>query len=228
MHQNRQFQKINKLFYDLYPYKISCKAKGITLIRYKSIDNVFNTFINVIPDEKYPSSFTFYKDVNKFELGIFLNLSRQFIEDKTIRKRIERNRIDFYVLTKEKYNEIMSDLARYVNSYCEPANQTELEKLLSDKKYIFCKNLPHKKYKFKISFKDMPLQVRNDLINWASKYNDDDIFITPSTKIHFTGTKFKYGPHYFYIKDQKMINFVSLAASGYIKRIDEYITRDLA
>jgi len=73
----------------------------------------------------------------------------------------------------------------------------------------------------------MPIKIRQELISWAEKYNNDDIYITPSTINHFKSIKkYHYGTHYFYVKDSKMIMLISMAASGYIRRTEEFVLRN--
>jgi hypothetical protein len=72
----------------------------------------------------------------------------------------------------------------------------------------------------------MPPKVRNDLITWAEKYGNDDIYITESTRRHFKSLKYHDGTNYFYVKDSKMITLIAMAASGYIRRTDEYVVRN--
>lgn len=207
----------NKLFYNKWPYKISCKIEGAYLLRFYNFK--LNQHIQY-RNEKI--------NFNIDALTTFCTDAKSFIEDKSIKKRIEYNTINFYTLNEQTFNQIKISLSKFIYSVSSPANVDELNKLQSEKNYIFCKILPHKKYKFKVIFKDMPLKIRQNLINWAEKYNNDDIYINNSTKIHFKGIKFKYGTHYFYIKDKKIFSFLILAAEGYIRRIDEYITRETA
>lgn len=213
----------NKLFYNKWPYKISCKIEGIHLLRFYKYD-VERLHCNLVNVKFYRGKSNF----NQEALNAFCLLGKQFIEDKDVKKRIEANKIDFYALTESKFNELTNSLKNYVYSTTSPTNYQELTTLKSNNNLILCKNLPHNKYKFKITFKDMPLSIRQNLINWAERYNNDDIYINKSTRIHFKGLKFNYGTHYFYIKDKKMLSFIFLAAAGYIRKTDEYITRDLA
>lgn len=218
------FQKsiTNKLFYDKWPYKITCKMPGITLLR-----SFGPTFIfSLTPENIVNYTWSRYITVNVDRLKNFVKLLENFINDKDVKKRIEGDKISFYFLTKKEYNEFLNCATNYVTHITEPSDDTALEILQQDTNYIICDNLPHNKFKYKITFKDMPQNVRKNLILWAEKYNSDNIHITKSTKIHFHGIKHHYGSHYFYINDPKMISFITLAASGYIRRIDEFITRE--
>lgn len=213
----------DKLFYNQWPYKVSCLVDGIHLLR------SYNFNIDRLNSESLTIKYYRGKlNVDFKNLEKFYYLSKSFIENKNIKKRIERNKIDFYLLTDKDLNKIENSLKDFVYSITKPANLEELIRLQTQNNIIFCKKLPHNKYKFKITFKDMPSSVRKNLIDWAEKYNNNDICINNSTRVHFKGTKPKYGTHYFYIKDKKMYSFIVLIAAGYIRKIDEYITRRMA
>lgn len=218
------YQKLvtNKLFYDKWPYKITCKVPGITLLRSFG----FKYICSLTDQNIFNHNWHRYNKFNLTYLKNFINLADIYINDENIKRRIERNIISFYFLTKDKFDEFLEKLNQYIISVSEPLDNTNLDILQKDNRYIICDQLPHKKFKFKITFKDMPPNIRKNLILWAEKYNNDDIYITKSTKIHFHGIKYHYGAHYFYIRDPKMISFITLAAAGYIRRIDKFITRE--
>lgn len=211
----------NKLFYSKWPYKVTCRIEGIYLLR----SYVINSILNETFDEKF---IKYHRNINLSKLKNFLQLADEYIIDSDIKKRIEGSRISFYFLNNKDFINFANKLNDYVISTAEPLNVQELEALKVNNSYTFCNNLPHKKYKFKISFKDMPVTIRQNLITWAEKYNNEEIYITKSTKKHFKGIKHHYGSHYFYVKDQKMITFIQLAAAGYIRKIDEYVIREFS
>lgn len=206
----------NKLFYSKWPYKVTCIVEGAHLLRSYTVESILD------------GNFRNYKNISLLKLKNFLKLAEIYLSNKSIKKRIEGSRISFYFLNDNDFINFYNNLNDFVISITEPLNFQELEKLKINSNYTLCSNLPHKKYKFKISFKDMPLKIRQNLINWAEKYNNEEIYITKSTKRHFSGIKYHYGTHYFYVKDQKMITFIQLAAAGYIRKIDEYVIREFS
>jgi len=206
-------QKTNSLFYGKWPYKISCFVKGAHLIRtYKS-------------SLDYPDNIR-SRHFDTSNLIEFVKEFKELLQDSTIKRRIDHSHIDFYMMTKEEFNNLQLKLKKYLTGICQPENDEQLQTLLENKKYILCDKLPHDKYRYKITFKDMPVKVRNNLIDWAERYNNDDIYIPKSTKNHFKATKYHHGSHYFYIKDSKMITLIAMAASGYVRRTDEYVVRN--
>lgn len=164
-------------------------------------------------------------NIDSNKLIKFMEDSKEFFQNDNVKKRIERDYIDFYLLNEEDFNRIQTTLKQYVVGITSP-DDAELTTLLENTKYTLCDKLPHDKYRYKITFKDMPVKVRNDLIAWAERYTDNEIYITKSTRNHFKSVRYHYGTHYFYVKDSKMITLVAMAASGYIRRTDEYVVRN--
>lgn len=215
--------KSNKLFYRKWPYKVTCKIKAPYLIRIHGIDNVATMSYQVT------ESLSYFRGINHddiLSLKEFAELANEYFKDKNIRKRIEARTVDFYIEGKDQCELIAQKLANFVTSVTEPESEKLLEYLKDNKNQIICNNYPYGKYQYKVTFRDMPLKVRNDLINWAEKYNNDDIYIKESTKIHFKGIKHKWGSHYFYVKNSKIITLISLIVAGYISRTDEYIIKE--
>lgn len=210
-------QKTNKLFYGKYPYKVTCRVDGAHYIRKHRVSVI-----------RYIHHFTSFDAKGKIsdDLIEFIYHAQHYLDNTKIKKRIEYYFIEFYVETEPEYLELQTRLAKYVVRVVEPDTEEQLKTLLENKKYNLCNKLPHNKYRYKITFKDMPAKARNDLIAWAERYNNDDIYITESTKRHFKSIKYHYGSHYFYVKDSKMITMIAMAASGYIRKTDEYVVRN--
>ena len=208
-------QKTNKLFYGKYPYKVTCRIQGAHYIR---------TYGAKVIEFLYRTSHQQGKISN--DLMEFITHATHYLTDKNIKKRIENYFIEFYLETESEYLEVQTRLAKYLVRIAEPDNNEQLKALLENKKYNLCNKLPHDKYRYKVTFKYMPPKVRNDLITWAEKYGNDDIYITESTRRHFKSLKYHDGTNYFYVKDSKMITLIAMAASGYIRRTDEYVVRN--
>ncbi len=209
-------QKTNKLFYGKYPYKVTCRIQGAHYIRTYGL-----TYFQL----HYPSIRVGREKISD-DLVEFITNAQHYIANEKIKKRIESYFIDFYLETESEYREVQTRLAKYLVRVVEPDNEEQLKTLLENKKYNLCNKLPHDKYRYKVTFKDMPPKVRNDLIAWAEQYNNEDIYVTESTRRHFKSLKYHCGSHYFYVKDSKMITLIAMAASGYIRRTDEYVVRN--
>lgn len=207
-------QKTNKLFYGKWPYKITCFIAGAHLIRTYGARSLNNP------------AYLRSRNFDTKELIKFVETFKELLQDLNIKRRIDHSHIDFYLLTKEEFDKIRKELRKYVVSVTEPADEKQLNTLLENKKYILCDQLPHKTYRYKITFKEMPVKASTDLVDWALRYNGNEIRIPKSTLNHFKGIKYHYGAHYFYVKDSKMITLISLASGGYVRRTDEYVVRN--
>jgi len=210
-------QKTNKLFYGKFPYKVTCRIQGAHYIRTYGANHFLFLY-------GYPRQLPAGKISN--DLVEFVTNAQHYIANKNIKKRIEGYFIEFYLETESEYLEVQTRLAKYAVRVVEPDNEEQLKTLLENKKYNLCNKLPHDKYRYKVTFKEMPPKVRSNLLAWAERYNNDDIYITENTRRHFKSLKYHHGSHYFYIKDSKMITLIAMAASGYIRRTDEYVVRN--
>lgn len=211
--------KSNKLFYSKWPYKISCVIKGAWIIRALkfNIDNEKNIINNIYIQRN---------NVNVDELINFLNRTKDFLKNENVKIRIHSSCIDFYFLTKAESDNFITVSQKYISCITEPENDNHLKFLLENQDYNICNKLPHGKYKFKVIFKDMPDSVRTQLISWAEKYSNDDIYIIKSTRNHFKSLKHHYGTHYFYVKDRPMITMINLIAGGYVSKTEEFRTKN--
>lgn len=209
-------QKTNHLFYGKWPYKITCMVPCAHLIR---------TFGNKgLENPELIVSRNFF---NTEDVKVFVKEFKELLQDPNVKRRINYNHIDFYILSKEEFIRLRKELKKYIVAITQPDNDEQLTTLLENKKYILCDKLPHGKYHYKITFKDMAPNIRRNLIEWAEKYNNDDIYVPKSTKNHFKCIKYHHGSHYFYIKDSKMITLITLASAGHVRRTDEYVVRTL-
>ena len=147
-------QKTNKLFYGKYPYKVTCRIQGAHYIRTYGL-----TYFQL----HYPSIRVGREKISD-DLVEFITNAQHYIANEKIKKRIESYFIDFYLETESEYREVQTRLAKYLVRVVEPDNEEQLKTLLENKKYNLCNKLPHDKYRYKVTFKDMPPKVRNDLI----------------------------------------------------------------
>lgn len=214
-----------KLFYKKYPYKVSCKIAGAYLLKRFKVEDILNSsekFNEVILINQRWSTFN---RISEFDLKTFTSDAIEFLENKDIKTRAESRTFDLYLPTYDLYYTAQNVLRKYLYSITEPSSEEELQTLLENTKYVLCKTLPKGKYRYKVIFKEMPANTKLNLINWAEKYNNDDIYISPRTQMHFKGYKNRWGTHFFYLKDSKMITLLAMAAGGYIRKTEEYIVR---
>lgn len=146
---------------------------------------------------------------------------------KELKFRISGNRIDIYLKDYKLYCDIQNSMESYIVTVYEPASDHELSTLEQNTKIVLCNQYPHDNFKYKITFKSMPSSIRLNLINWAKKYKNGEILVNKSTYTYFEGLsqRHQFSPHYFYVKNEKMKTMATLAAQGYVRRIEEFVLR---
>lgn len=216
-------QTTNKLFFNELPYKITVKLKGSYHLRkYKNLE---------IPDNYFNENKFYYGPGNRYDeaeiekIKKFANILKDYI-DKGIKLRYDHQRASIYIKELSVYQELILLLQECIVNVSEPKNDADLVKLLENKKYTLCDKLPYGKYKYKISFKEMPHQTKINLILWAKKYSDNEIKITKSTEKYFMSGKTYYGAAYCYVKDKNMALLVSLAIQGNVRKTEEFVIRN--
>jgi hypothetical protein len=221
--------KINKLFYGKWPYKISTKVPGGSLLRSVGIEGAKEYCSN----DKNPLefggyySFIYRRVISKADLLKYINLIEPYIGmNKNIQFRMEYNTVNIYTNDYDLYLDMQTQLYEYVISVTEPETTEELNTLLDSNKLVICDKYPHREYQFKVYFKNtMPASCRTSLHNWATKYQNGQIYINRGTARFLSQSRRYYGEYYFYLKDKKMVPMLVLAAQGNVRKIEEFVLR---
>lgn len=214
-----------KLFYKKYPYKIETRLELGHLFRHFSPTKCLVKFTDSSLADL--GDYFFHKDrvtqhTKKFFLDYCKILSK--FEDTDYRFRIERSHVHLYVESKTIFEKLCKNLNAFIESVSEPADDNILEFVKTTNKKILCKEIPYSKYGFKISFKSMPVGVRENLLEWHKNYSDDKLKINPATIRYLNGThKWCQNP-YIYAADMKIVMMIGLATSGYISKVEEFVT----
>lgn len=213
-----------KLFYKKYPYKIETRLDLGHLFRHFTPTECLNRFTHSSLADI--GDYFFHKDrvtphTKKFFLDYCEILSKFDVSD--YRFRIERSHVHLYVESKTVFEQLCKNLSVFISSVSEPADDNVLEFVKSSNKKILCKEIPHNKYGFKITFKTMPATVRENLLEWHKNYPDDKLKINSATIKYLNGThKWCQNP-YIYASDMKIVMMIGLATSGYISKVEEFV-----
>jgi hypothetical protein len=213
-------QKINKLFYGKWPYKIGTRIDGGHLIKRLGIDWI----AMVVHDNNVDNLAAHYRKINFVELLKFARSLEPYLGDK-IKIRVFVGGVDIYIQDKSIYEELQHKLQKYVREIFEPVNAVELDAMLSNNKIILRDSYPKEKYKYKIIFKTLPISVRESLSKWIGNYKEGEVYASPGTLDYLRYGKGVWTEHYIYVKDNKMVTMVLLASQGYIRRTEEYVLR---
>ena len=218
--------KTSKLFFNKWPYKVSCKVSGANKIVALGLDRAekwckgewstpfHSARFNVVdkPDllkfVKSVKSLTLLKeDVKVRAEGAHFNM---FLKDPTILKKIERK------------------LSPWIESITEPNSQEEHDFLMSNNsKKVLCDEIPKGKYIFKVYLKEsIKSDTREQFLQWSEKYDDDVIQISPTTLRWLAGQKWYKQDPFFYVNNASMMTMIRIFLGDNIRRVHEYVPRN--
>lgn len=208
--------KTHKLFYGKYPYKVTTHIQGCSLFRYHTIDQVISMGI-----QKHISVRERCSPADLLEYSRSLK-SLETIDYKT---RIEGSTLSVFLKDKTDYDLAVKTLKKYISNVTEPEDDVVLQTIAGNKKIVVCKDLPYGKYTHKITFRQMPQNVRTNIYEWIKKYTADDIGLRGQTESYLAGNKQWCFDPFIYVADGKMLMMLGLAADGYIRKTEEFIPK---
>lgn len=225
-------QKVNKLFYNKWPYKVSCYIKGAHLVRLQGIDRLRIMAADVgsiFADEQWGwgarrAVLTLDKDdILAFTEAVtpFMNM----IEEVQI--RVEGARFNLFCKDINIKDDMGKALLPWLLSVQGPESQEELEFLLAENHKVICETLPHGKFKFKVLMKDWikTPEIKQHINDYLKKLDPESVKISPQTVKWLDGKlNYKQDP-FFYLVDDKALLFLRLMTTD-IKRVYEYVERN--
>jgi len=159
----------------------------------------------------------------------FLEVTR-FLSSLTAQdfaKRIEVNTIDLYVNDKSLFDNISTKFESIiVTRFAPTGNNLEL---LENSNFILTKNLPHKKYRYKVYL--LPHRLKGDrdsknrYINWLDTQGDK-ILISESVKKWFLTTDWYWDRRYMYVEDANTLLMLKMRDSQALGKVYEYLIVD--
>jgi hypothetical protein len=213
-------------FYNKWLYKVTLFCPGVSLYRLLSYDDTISFLIN-------PSAYakTVFSSHNKAlkNKDTFLELTRLLsdLNQQDFAKRIEVNTIDLYVNSKSLFDNISTKFESItVNRFAPTENNLEL---LENTNFILTKNLPHKKYKYKVYL--LPHKLKGDknsktrYLNWLDTQGDK-ILISSSVKTWFLTTDWYWDRRYLYVEDANTLLMLKMRDSQVLGKIYEYLIVD--
>jgi len=92
----------------------------------------------------------------------------------------------------------------------------------------YCKELPHKAYKYRIDFKSnaiFEVEEKRQFVEWIDAYGDE-FKMTPQLRNFFATSNFKrnYSTKYFYAKSDNLLSLITLYHADKISNVDEFVT----
>lgn len=215
-------QKVSKLFYNKWPYKIECVIAGANRITIHGPDRVLQwcdgTFKMFGRDERH---------INKDDIRKFIGLAKPFLEDKeNIRIRTEGGHFNLFFKDPELLDKISTDLKPWIWNIFEPSSEEELKFLLeNENKRVLCDELPYEKYVYKVVMRSSKVSVKEQFLNWSKNYSEDQIKISGQTERWLQGHyAYKQDP-FFYVKDAPMLTMTRLFLGDNVRKVFEYVPR---
>lgn len=211
-------------FYNKYVYKASLVMPGVSIYRMRTLEETIallessETCKGIIYDTINKA----YK--NKKNLIALSNFLLSLNGDYS--KRIERDSIDFYTNDPNIHTNICNRFASVLRSSYIPPDNFKDE--LDTNKYIICKKLPHKKYKFKVYL--LPHKLKNSkeekikYIDWLAKQKA--VRISHVTQRWFIQTDWYWDRRYMYVEDEQTLLLVQMRNPNVIGRVYEYLVSD--
>ena len=213
-------------FYNKWLYKVTLFCPGVALYRLLSYNDTIDFLVNPLTYAK-----TVFSSHNKAlkNKDTFLEVTR-FLSSLTAQdfaKRIEVNTIDLYVNDKSLFDNISTKFESIiVTRFAPTGNNLEL---LENSNFILTKNLPHKKYRYKVYL--LPHRLKGDrdsknrYINWLDTQGDK-ILISESVKKWFLNTDWYCDRRYMYVEDANTLLMLKMRDSQALGKVYEYLIVD--
>lgn len=220
-----------KLFYGKWAYKVSTVIDGGRLLRLWTPAKIKQWCVNHVPVVPVHSDYYWqyarrnWQDyIDRVKLLDYITLLEPFLSEN-IQLRIESSTTNIFLADRELYEKLTVALNKYIVEVTEPASDQELQALLANKKTVIVDEYPHGQYQYRILFKELPNTVKESLREWLAQYSANDVFINTGTMEYLNNDRMSWGENSCYVRTAGMVMLITLAASGYIRRTEEFTLR---
>lgn len=217
---SRLKQKINKLYYGKWPFKIECILTRSSMIIRLGAEGTRHWAA------QKTNTWVKSSDQEKACVIEFLNVVEPYL-DKDLQIRAEGNHFNFFCKDRELKDAIIKDMGKWLKAVTGPDSDEELEFMLSSgKKKVICSNFPYDKYRYKINFRpNMPVDSRPKFLEWAKKYGSS-ISIADSTSRWLSGRNAYVQAPFMYVEDDKTLAMFGLFLGNNVRVVEEYVLRE--
>lgn len=220
-------QKISKLFYNKWPYKVECVIDGASRIKiYGAVRTAHwcNTNeLGMIKRWGYGS-----KEIDKHALLKFLDAVTPFLDiPEDVKIRAEGEHFNLFCKDAALLIQICDILAEWIVTIHKPGSDAELAFIMNNghQKRV-CNTYPKEKYQYRIYLKNTVVPAFGiQFLDWAAKYGEA-ISVSNSTIRWLNGTTRWTQAPFMYVAGAPMLTMVSLYLGSNIKVIEEFILRD--
>ena len=215
-----------KQFYNQYLYKLVMDAPfGRVLHGHDDIDQLLKYKIETHRNHNYGGSWAFKMSNNIARASAEqLRIIRSIRDDykDTIKIRVEDPWVQFYARTEEDLRVITSRFSDECKSRCllysSPKDEEHAKGLRSGNIFISKDN----GFKYKIFIRDgmYPNEVKQQLLNYIDSLGDD-VKLSEGSRAQLSGPLNYIWGNFFYVKDPKLVTFISLIHPSIIRKIHE-------
>lgn len=226
-----QIQKLksSKLFYNKWPYKIECSINGASRISYLGADATRDFCLGkASPGMAYWIPRVKISQEEKLILLEFITCIEPFLKlTEELQTRAEGRRFNIFCKDRVLLDNIYAAIEQWAVGVYGPTTEEELKFMLSNgHKKILRDVLPKDGFQYRIYLKtNWNIDKRTSFLRWADKF-PETIIIADGTRDWFDNTKKWFYNPFIYVKDEKTMTMVGLFASGYVKKVEEFILRE--
>lgn len=208
-----------KLFYKQYPYKLTVRtplAKWFRGGNLKSIKLVLDQLQSQYNERKL-ISIVYWSRVVDISIEDLRNAKKIFIflkKESNYKLRIESTHLSIYTEEKRSVWNLCKDIQDISLEWWEPKNTLKANEIIASSKL--------KGWNYRITLSN---KVPEDFSKWAIN-NFDKIRIGPKLKDNIVNNNPYFLGFYFYVKNEKMLDLVSLILGSGISRIDKIVIED--
>ncbi len=214
--------KTKKLFYRKWPIKVECRLAGSGMIARTGPEK----FIQWCNDG---SSFPYMQNRQNYNKSELVKFARTFLkfEKEELQLRGEGCHFNIFLKDTDLLSKLEKTLKPWLYSITKPESDQEFEFLLgSGPKKTICDQLPHVKYRYKVTLKEnTPTETRKKFLEWLEKYNDQ-VRVSNSSLRWLKCEKMWVQAPFFYVQTDKHLSMVLLYLGNYIRKTDEFILKD--
>jgi|APCry1669192319_1035405.scaffolds.fasta_scaffold01624_3 hypothetical protein len=216
-----------KLFYNKWPYKVTCIVKDSWRIKRLGVQNTINWCYEPIPKQYITGLSSRYaiKKEDKLNLLEFTHAIIPFLSED-IQLRVEGSILNLYCQDKLILDSAISKLEQWVTEVHEPLNSNECEFMINQtSKKIICNQLPHNQYRYRVWIKSSTSQdTRLKFKTWSENYGDKILPTRTSLNWMLNSGSYGWNPN-IYVKDQPTLSMIGLFLGSNVRKVEEFIPR---
>ena len=226
-------KKINKLFFNEYPFRIKTKSKGANLL----IRQGFEKVVAFCASNNEKFHFTRFglqgQQFTPNDKSRLLKYSESVLrwtcdaKDNGIKIYCALNTINLYFKDEDLYRKAIVDLKPWISELNEPGSQEELDYMYANgAKQILVDKLPHDGYEYRVFLKEnLSANKRSSILDWINRCPDGAVKPSKSTVDYLAQSRYYNWNPFLYINNSQNLTLLGLVGSGTIRRVERFVLR---